>query len=244
VDITESLTAGLTTSFFQRRPMTENILSMDLAYTDTRISIYRWLSTLFAKEIDPKTLDEYRQGAGVNFLKSLSTISAFTPGVRALQDLMEQETATGDLALELAGDFGFLFLGSGGQQSVPPYESVYTSHNGTMFQEAEQQTRRILEKYGLGVCKNVREPADHIAVQLELMAHLFELSAKSAVTDDDQANTLKIEQKTFLEDHLLNWVPVFCANCVKNDPGGFYAALAQLMVTMLKETHLYLTDDY
>ncbi|MBT3175954.1 MAG: molecular chaperone TorD [Desulfobacula sp.] len=216
--------------------MTENIFSMDLAHSDTRVSIYRWLSTLFAREIDPETLDEYQQGAGELFLKELSTIPALTSVVKALEEQIGQKNGTADHALELAGNFGFLFLGGGGQQSVPPYESVYTSKKGTLFQKAEQQTRRILEEHGLGVLKDVREPADHIAIQLELMAHLDEISTKAASTDTEHADELRKQQKTFLEDHLLNWVPVFCANCVERDPGGFYAALAQLMLTILKET--------
>ena len=68
------------------------------------------------------------------------------------------------------------------------------------------------------------------------MAHLDEISTKAASTDTEHADELRKQQKTFLEDHLLNWVPVFCANCVERDPGGFYAALAQLMLTILKET--------
>ena len=75
--------------------MTENIFSMDLAHSDTRVSIYRWLSTLFAREIDPETLDEYQQGAGELFLKELSTIPALTSVVKALEEQIGQKKRYG-----------------------------------------------------------------------------------------------------------------------------------------------------
>ncbi len=205
-----------------------------------RIRLYRWLSTLFSKEIDRKTLELYRQGPGEQFLKELSTFPALEPEVRALQRLLGEINDTNDYALELAGAYGFLFLGAGGPQSVPPYESVYTSESGSMFQEAERQTREILEEHGLSISKDVREPADHIAIQLELMARFAEIFAETESTDAERAGVLIMQQKTFLEDHLLNWVPAFSAYCVEHDPNGFYGALAQLAVTVLEEDHAYL----
>lgn len=223
--------------------MTKKITSGFLESSPIRAQLYRWLSTLFAKEIDAETLVQYRQGAGKVFLKELSTIPALEARVKKLQHLLEQNNDVDDFALELAGAYGFLFLGAGGRQSVPPYESVYTSERGSMFQEAERKTREVLEELGLGVSKDLPEPADHIALQLELMARLTEMAIDVELTDTERFAALQMQQKAFLEDHLLNWVPAFSADCTEHDPSGLYAALAQLTVTILKKDQVYLEEE-
>ena len=220
--------------------MTENITSGFFESHSIRAQIYRWLSTLFAKEIDQETLDQYRHGAGEVFLKELFKNPTLVPEVSELQRLLALKSDTADHAVDLTGAYGFLFLGAGGPQSVPPYESVYTSEKGSMFQEAEQQTLEMLEEYGLSVSRDIREPADHIAIQLELMGRLAELSAEAATTDTERAGVLITQQKAFLEDHLLKWVPEFSAHCTENDPSEFYAAIARLMVTILTEDKVHL----
>lgn len=220
---------------------TNNISFSTLDCTATRVQMYRWLSTLFASEIDQETLDGYRKGPGKVFLKKIATIPALKGETKVVQDLLEQTEDTADHALELAGAYGYLFLGAGGAQSVSPYESVYTSKSGSMFQQAEQHMRMILKEYGLGVSRDVCEPADHIAIELEFMAQLASMSLEAEATNAERAAALTMQQKSFLENHLLNWVPAFSANCVEQDFSGFYAALSQLMVTILKETHIYLS---
>ncbi|MBC8441474.1 MAG: molecular chaperone TorD [Deltaproteobacteria bacterium] len=217
--------------------------SLTLAGAETRGQLFRWLSTLFVRELDQKTLDLYHRGAGKDFLKQMAAIPALESDVTALQKVLVREDNMALDALALASEYGYLFLGGGGPQSVSPYESVYTSKNGSMFQEAEQQTREILGMQGLGISKEIREPADHIAIQLELFAHLDEMADSVASTDAESASVLKIQAKTFLENHLLNWVPGFSANCLAQDPDGFYGALARLTVTILNESNLYFNQD-
>jgi len=220
--------------------MTENMTSEFVASHSTRAQIYRWLSTLFAREIDQETLDLYRHGAGQVLLKALSKVPALQPEVKTLQRLLAQEDDTAVYAVDLAGAYGFLFLGAGGPQSVPPYESVYTSQKGSMYQEAERQTLEMLKECGLGVSRDIHEPTDHIAIQLELMGRLAELSVEASQTDAQRAGVLIIQQKRFLEEHLLKWVPEFSAHCAEHDPSGFYAAVARLMTTILAEDKVYL----
>lgn len=213
-----------------------------LSHADTWILMCRWLSTLFAREISPDTLKDYRQGDGKAFLEVLANESAFRPEIKKLQKIIGQEKSSSDLALALAADFGFLFHGAGGPQSVPPYESAYTSDKGSLFQAAEKQTRKILEKHGLSTCEDIHEPADHIAVQLELLAHLGEASQKAMAAENTQ--TLKNEMAAFLENHLLNWVPIFRDHCARQDPGGFYAALTRLLHTFLQKTDRQITREH
>jgi len=224
--------------------MQKKRFSFILKNADSRIQIYRWLSTLFAKEVNQEAIDQYRQGVGKTFLEEIATLPACEADLRKLQSLLTQAKPAGDIALELAGAYGFLFHGAGGPQAASPYESVYTSARGSMFQEAEQQTRHILEKFDLGLAEDVREPADHIAIQLELMARLGEMTVAAMQTDTEQVDVLRMQQKTFLENHLLNWIPEFSLHCAMHDPSGFYAVLAKLTVTILKEDHGHLGKGF
>ncbi len=155
-----------------------------------------------------------------------------------IRDALNGERDVATLSVELASAYSYLFLGAGGPRSAPPYESVYTS--GSFFQNATRQNQDILERHELGIRPDVHEPADHIAVQLEMIAHLANdqeiLAAAGKCVDEEKA-----EQKEFIETHLLNWVPAFCQDCTDRDSGGFYAGVAQIAVAMLKEDLIHLS---
>ena len=60
------------------------------------------------------------------------------------------------------------------------------------------------------------EPADHIAVQLNVMARLIEMGDRARQSD-------------FLAYHLEAWVSRFAEACRAHDTTGFYAAAATIL---------------
>ena len=75
---------------------------------------------------------------------------------------------------------------------------------------------------------NFNEPADHLAIYLELLSHLHFSRGEGTVParriDDLQLKTLAA---------LWSWLPEFVTRCRQYDSFGFYAALGQLLLVLV-----------
>lgn len=200
----------------------------DLMFSLTcREQLYHLLGRIYQTEIDGPLLEQ---------MKAMSF-----PG-----DCCEPELAEGYRCLQgyldlcginpltaLAADYARVFLGAGagkGSSAAYPYESVYTSPKRIMMQEARDLMAAIYTARGLGkddITAGLAE--DHLALQLEFMAVLC-LEAKNALAaqnHDAFAATLQ-EQSDFLDRHLLNWVPLFCADIGRHAESAFYQGIGKI----------------
>ncbi|MCB2100312.1 MAG: molecular chaperone TorD [Rhodobacterales bacterium] len=201
---------------------------------DARVRAYRWLAGLFARELTAREIGGYRAVQGQALLMDLArSTPALAGGVEALRAALRAETPDTELALDLAGDYARLFLGVARRQAAPPFASAYLSERGLLFQEATRRMENVLRYHDLSIPDDFKEPADHIAVELTVMA---ELAGRGAVTDNPAARRLRAEQADFLDIHLLTWLPDFARDCAQFDSRGVYGALATA-------THDFITDD-
>ncbi|PWC35232.1 molecular chaperone TorD family protein [Azospirillum sp. TSO22-1] len=197
---------------------------MDGTVNDTlrpvRGEVYRWLAGVFAREPTAGTLATYRSPEARGILLDLAGMEPLREGAAGFLTLLNDDTDLEALAFELAGTYARLFLGAGGPAAVSPYESVHTSPQHRLFQQATTDMERLLAEHGLSVA-GAPEPADHIAVELEFLA-LLAASGAAAL------------ERRLLDEHLLRWAPAFCAACIERDPGGYYAAAARVLRGMLE----------
>jgi len=142
---------------------------------EERAAVYRWFAGLFAREPTIETLRIYRSSEGNALLVAFSEIEPLSPVVDALfvRVMQPPESTLGEVALDLSAEYARLFLGVGGRRSAPPYASFYTSAEGRLMQEAAADARVDLDRMNLRPADDFREPPDHLAVQLELMAELI-----------------------------------------------------------------------
>ena len=184
------------------------------ALNAARANYYRFLRRFYFQEVDTPLWAQLRQ----------MNIPADCPqprmaeGYEMLRDFLTRHDA--DILDELAADFAKVFLASGEYQGKGafPYESVYTSRQGLVRQQAWEQVRGIYDAAGLtltGAPSEIME--DHIATELEYMALLAE-----------QGTAAPTQQLNFLTQHLLNWVPRLCADMKKYARTDFYKAVALL----------------
>lgn len=184
------------------------------ALNAARANYYRFLRRFYFQEVDTPLWAQLRQ----------MNIPADCPqprmaeGYEMLRDFLARHDA--DILDELAADFAKVFLASGEYQGKGafPYESVYTSRQGLVRQQAWEQVRGIYDAAGLtltGAPSEIME--DHIATELEYMALLAE-----------QGTAAPAQQLDFLTQHLLNWVPRLCADMKKYARTDFYKAVALL----------------
>ncbi len=188
----------------------------------TRQEIGRWLAGLWLQEMDLATLDLYRGDAGKSFLHTLDDIPALSGLVTALREEAARDARPETVRLDLAAAYGQLFL-TGGPRSVPLYASAYLSDRGLLMQETARQTSAVLEQLGLCVPPGFNEPADHIGIQLGILAEL----AVTTVPDVQ-------DEQTFLRDHLLPWVPTLAALCTRLSPVPLYRELGTATLGWLR----------
>ncbi len=120
-----------------------------------------------------------------------------------------------------------LFLGIGGTSVALPIESAHRG-DGRLFQEPASIMTEMLVAHDLVPAEGFVEPPDHLAVELSLLEQLIRLEASLVDVDEHAAISV-------LRRRLVEWTPRFAAAVAENDPTGFYAALARVLVRLLAD---------
>ena len=195
---------------------------------------YRWLAGLFAGELTAEALKAYAAPDGRAVLASLDAEPAFKPVVARIRALAAEPDRLRERALDLAADYGLIFLGVGGPRTAHPYASAYLSEKGTLFQGPTSDMAEMLRRLDISVIDTMKEPPDHIAIELSVVAELAERTEAAALRGDrKEARRLQSEQAAFVDAQLLTWVPDFAADCREHDRSGFYGDLATALAAYL-----------
>lgn len=179
--------------------------------------VWAWLAGLFTAAPSPEAIAAMRRGPLADALAALALDPDLGPGIARLR----AATATGEdpatVAVRLAVTFGRLFLGIGGPETVPPYESAHTG-SGRLFQAPVGEMERLMAAHDLAVAADLHEPADHLGIELALMARLV------AADHPDRAE---------LAARLAAWVPRFSRLCVAHDPTGYFGGAAEVLAALV-----------
>lgn len=205
---------------------------------NARARSYGMLARLFREEVDLPTLRELQQ---MRFPQATGNAAA-DEGYHQLYDYLKR--AWDDSVTELAIDYVSTFIGHGvnGYSAAYPYESVYTSERRLLMQEARAEVLATLRENEL-MRGNWNEAEDHIALELEFMQRLS-LRAADALSDDAEEEAIAYLRTSydFLENHLLNWVPMLVADMRMHARTLFYQGLAQLTLGSLQEDEAVLRE--
>ncbi|EBF8612664.1 molecular chaperone TorD [Salmonella enterica subsp. enterica serovar Nima] len=182
--------------------------------------VYAWLALLFFREVDDEGLIQLQSAEIADWLALLKRQPALAASVALLEQKIAALSLRQDAQLELAADFCGLFLMTD-KKSALPYASQYPQQDPGMI-------KHLLLEAGMEVNDDFKEPADHLAIYLELLSHLHFSLGESF----QQRRMNKLRQKTL--SSLLEWLPEFTNNCLKHDPYGFYAALSQLLLAIVR----------
>jgi TorA maturation chaperone TorD len=198
-----------------------------------RMNIYALLSRLFIVEIDEDLLSTLMDG-GV--LEVDDTVPQdLHEGIALIQAYLDSPDAS---TLDLARDYAKVFCGasSTNKTAAYPFESVYTSDEGILMQEARDDALRWYHRFGLGKSADWSDCEDHLGLELEFMAFLIKeyLGAVESGEQDSAADLLQA-QKEFLRTHLLNWVPAFARDVLRYSATDFYRGLASFTTAYLDQ---------
>lgn len=196
-----------------------------------RKTVFEFLSAVYLTEMTRDFLDELR-------CEPIALDGELARFVDSLQDV-DLDVVRSDLAAEYAR----LFLGMS-SSPVAPYESVYASDLHILMQEPRDEVLGEYRSEGLVVTADLRLPEDHLSFELAFMAHMCQRTIEARrIGDYDEADRCLVKQRTFLEAHLLNWVPALCADVRARARTSFYRGIADLTERCLDFDRVCLSDS-
>lgn len=210
-----------------------------ISLTDRRAKTYALLSRLYRVEVDQEFLDTLRE---IRFATNTGNADV-DEGYRLLATYLSNVWENS--LTELAVDYSRVFVGHGidAYSAAYPYESVYTSKKRLLMQEARDEVLTLYRSAGLKKKDSWKEGEDHLALELEFEQILCERTAAALKGgDEDAAGALLAAQKSFLEDHLVAWVPMMTADMKRFAQTDLYRGLAYLTDGFLATDLEFLED--
>ena len=155
-----------------------------------------------------------------DFKKGSQRLGVFVDSVKA-----NYEKDKAKFLKDLAVEYATLFLNVG-PKPVYLAESVYLGENSLLYEAPYFDAVRMYNLYGFKKRQSFKEPEDHIAIELEFMAHLCDLACRSLEDgkSDYGAGYMK-NQVEFLDLHLSKWVPKLVEKIRWASKNDFYLAL-------------------
>lgn len=211
-----------------------------IAFNEQRAEIYWWMSSLLARELTTEDLMEYHGDEMLTFLSGLGMTPALQQPVESFRGAINRLKVRENAQLELAADFCGLFL-STPKSGALPYASLYVGKTGLLNDKPAQDMNTLMAQYNIAQRKEFNEPADHIAVELDFMGHLI-IQANHQQNDENREKVMQA-QLSFVNNMLLNWLPIFAQACQSRDHFGFYSTAVDLLVAFCQLDAVYLAGD-
>ena len=197
---------------------------------EQRTNIYGFLSIVYLQEPDRE------------FIKSLreSNISDVLNGA----DLhFEEQNDVSDKFLNgLVLEYTRLFVGPG--RHISPYESVYRDNENALWSETTAEVKNFIESSGLEYSGSWTGLPDHIGVELEFMQRITYHEKEAWSCGDKETTILCLElEKKFIDEHLSQWVPVFCDKVRKETRVAFYGEMAEFTCQFIELDNRLINKD-
>lgn len=203
-----------------------------------RGEVYMLLARLFRKEIDGALLEALQESDVFE-----TDDEAFAHGLRMMRGYLASSDAS---TLNLARDYAHTFCGAGStkKSSAYPFESVYTSRDGLLMQEARDEALAWYRRFGLTKSEEWSDCEDHLALELEFMSFLTAEQVKAIERGDDvQRDELRCAQRDFAREHLANWLPRFAGDVDHKARTDFYRGLVRFANSYIKRDLAALDDE-
>jgi TorA maturation chaperone TorD len=193
----------------------------------------------WAELSDPRTAELITQAAAVLREEDAAVARPLGRGERALADLNPAAAlarlpqSAGELNELYEANFGLL-----GGSKCPPYETEYVPSKFA-FQRSNMlaDIAGFYRAFGLQSSTVHADRPDHVARQCEFLAQLIELERQALrkATPEGQAQAEICQQALarFLHEHAAWWLPAFARLLARQNPGGFYEAIAEFLAALV-----------
>ncbi len=227
--------------------MNEQLVDEMKSALSERSAFYRFLSSIFFKEVTDELIDKLH--AQVATVEDDGTLAG--QGWRELRHYLSRKGP--DPRTELAVDYARTFLAAGTVEgdAACPFESIYTSEEHLIMQDARDEVRLEYIRQGVNVDASLNLPEDHLSFELEFMAIMSDRAHTALVQDDAATARAALQvQRDFAQAHLLNWLPLLTEAVINTAHQEFYVAICHITqgfveqdVELLDEMIGLLPDD-
>ncbi len=126
--------------------------------------------------------------------------------------------SAGELCRDLEPAYVALFISARGGIAASLYHSAYTGPGLLMGPPAEEMARR-LARAGLEPGERPGEPPDHLSLELEYLAWLWDQGEEDAAA--------------FARDFVAPWMERFTGLVERHQPGGVFALAARVVLSLM-----------
>lgn len=199
-----------------------------LNYESSRMMAFRFLSDCYF--LPDSDLSEKMENLEIDMAHVCDSAVEWIRGMR-------KEFKAGANLEPLKVEFSKLFVGPFSLLAAP-YGSVYLDDERKVMGDTTLDVKNRYCESGLDTATNFKDAPDHISAELEFMYYLiFKEIEAFANADIETAVGFIQRQKSFLEDHLMAWVPHFADRIIEYAENPFYTNLARATETLLKESY-------
>jgi len=186
--------------------LTQKALSIDPVdeADQLRVNVYRLLARLLREPADDALLALLSQMSG--------------DGSELGQAITDLSSVASTIGLEASRDeYNVLFIGLG-RGILTPFGSYYLT--GFMHEKPLARLRNDMRPLGIARSDDVKDPEDHIAALMEMMAGLIDGSFGAA-------QPVSV-QKTFFDSHVGSWAPHFFKDLEACSSARFYKPVGRI----------------
>ena len=211
------------------------------ALMEMRESVYRLFSSLYFKELTDEQIRFLHEADLDGFEDLNETMAEGAHNIKRAVRRVNSGTRE-----DLAVDYAHTFLAAGttkGESRACPYESVFTSRDGLIMQEARDDVYRYMLGEHLEPQSELRIPDDHLAFVFEFMANLC-VRFNEAVDSGDMAEARRLYelQREFFEKHINSWIGRLCDAIESCCRTSFYRGVSQMTRGFVAADHELLAD--
>lgn len=208
-----------------------------------RVFLYKLFHKTFGREPD---------ASFISLLSDPSVAQAFMLLSSDEEDTMSKAAAFVGKQSGLANDEAYvdrlhleymrLFVGPQ-KLPAPPWESVYRSHQGLLFQESTLTIREIYHKQGFRAEGYPHVPDDSLALELDFMGRMAEKALDALRGEQSEAlrEALTVSE-SFLRVHLLFWIPKLLERMTTSAFKLFYPQMTKAMLAFMELDHQLVSD--
>lgn len=219
--------------FFMLTPENKEIMEVLLS---NRYFLYSLMHKVFGRDPDTEMLEILTSDAACEAFGLLSEEEGdiMERCTRFLKNLREEYVTEGFID-KLKTEYTKLFVGPF-KLVAPPWESVYRSKEGLLFQESTLAVREFYKKFNMLPEGYPRVADDSLALELDFLA---KLSGRTLTAlQEDKLDWVKYYlngQNVFLKNHPLVWVPKFLEKMAQAPSDYLYPQMSLVVDDFLKK---------
>jgi len=196
---------------------------------EVRLFIYDLLRCTFIQEPNLEFLTNIKASIATTEFPFTQENQSILEGINQIKKYISHNDILSETVCDrLHWDYTRLFIGPY-ELPAPLWESAYCNEERLLFQKETLEVRRAYLKYFFLPVEFGAEADDHLGLELDFMVRLNDLALTEI--DNKDIKLLKqilTDQKLFLEEHLLRWVPSLCNDIINNAQTEFYQGMANL----------------